>query len=616
MTKQKKLRHSEYYDMQPLFDKLYADSKNGKVFNNLVRIIGCEENIRLAYRNIKRNGGSNTAGVDKLTIKDIEKLSVEQYVSIVQRKLMFYKPKPVKRVEIPKPNGKMRPLGIPTIIDRLVQQCILQVMEPICEAKFYERSNGFRPNRSAENAIAQCYKMINLQKLYFVVDVDIKGFFDNVNHTKLIQQIWHMGIRDKKLLCIIREMLKAPIVMPNGDTEYPTKGTPQGGILSPLLSNIVLNELDWWIDSQWEGMPTKREYKCEVRPNGTVNKTAIYGAFKNTTKLKEMHIVRYADDFKLFCRKRSDAEKVFIAVKLWLHDRLKLEISEEKSKIVNLKRNYSEFLGFEIKAVKKRKRYVVKSHMTPKAIEREKDKLIKQVIQIAHVQDRDEEAREITLYNSMVFGIHNYYRYATMISSDCEQIHRAVSTVMKNRLYNRLSKRGTINEVYIRENYGKSKQIRFVSSKTVAPIGYIQTKTPLFKKKKVCKYTVEGREIIHKSLGINTSIMIALMRIKEPRRSVEYMDNRISLYAAQYGRCAITGKELSIDEIHCHHKLPLKCGGDDRYSNLIIVHKDVHMLIHATSEETILTYLNRIELDRKALAKLNALRVMAGNSEI
>lgn len=616
MTKQKKLRHSEYYDMQPLFDKLYADSKNGKVFNDLVRIIGCEENIRLAYRNIKRNGGSNTAGVDKLTIKDIEKLSVEQYVSIVQRKLMFYKPKPVKRVEIPKPNGKMRPLGIPTIIDRLVQQCILQVMEPICEAKFYERSNGFRPNRSAENAIAQCYKMINLQKLYFVVDVDIKGFFDNVNHTKLIQQIWHMGIRDKKLLCIIREMLKAPIVMPNGDTEYPTKGTPQGGILSPLLSNIVLNELDWWIDSQWEGMPTKREYKCEVRPNGTVNKTAIYGAFKNTTKLKEMHIVRYADDFKLFCRKRSDAEKVFIAVKLWLHDRLKLEISEEKSKIVNLKRHYSEFLGFEIKAVKKRKRYVVKSHMTPKAIEREKDKLIKQVIQIAHVQDRDEEAREITLYNSMVFGIHNYYRYATMISSDCEQIHRAVSTVMKNRLYNRLSKRGTINEVYIRENYGKSKQIRFVSSKTVAPIGYIQTKTPLFKKKKVCKYTVEGREIIHKSLGINTSIMIALMRIKEPRRSVEYMDNRISLYAAQYGRCAITGKELSIDEIHCHHKLPLKCGGDDRYSNLIIVHKDVHMLIHATSEETILTYLNRIKLDRKALAKLNALRVMAGNSEI
>lgn len=289
------------------------------------------------------------------------------------------------------------------------------------------------------------------------------------------------------------------------------------------------------------------------------------GAFKNTTKLKEVHIVRYADDFKLFCRKRSDAEKVFIAVKLWLQDRLKLEISEEKSKIVNLKRHYSEFLGFEMKAVKKRKRYVVKSHMTEKAISKEKAALIEQVKQIAHVQDRDDEAREITLYNSMVFGIHNYYRYATMIATDCEQIHRAVSTVMKNRLYGRLTKKRQINEVYIRKNYGDSKQIRFISSKTVAPVGYIQTKTPLFKKKKVCKYTPEGRAEIHKNLGINTSIMLALMRIKEPRRSVEYMDNRISLYAAQYGRCAVTGKELWLDEIHCHHKQPLCRGGTDKY---------------------------------------------------
>lgn len=456
-----------------------------------------------------------------------------------------------------------------------------------------------------------CYGGLDLSST-----TDITAFVDNVNHTKLIQQIWHMGIRDKKLLCIIREMLKAPIVMPNGTVEHPTKGTPQGGILSPLLSNIVLNELDWWIDSQWENMPTKYEYSCEVRPNGTINKTAIYGAFKNTTKLKEVHIVRYADDFKLFCRKRSDAEKVFIAVKLWLQDRLKLEISEEKSKIVNLKRHYSEFLGFEMKAVRKRKRYVVKSHMTEKAISKEKTALIEQVKQIAHVQDRDDEAREITLYNSMVFGIHNYYRYATMIATDCEQIHRAVSTVMKNRLYGRLTKKGQINEVYIRKNYGDSKQIRFISSKTVAPVGYIQTKTPLFKKKKVCKYTPEGRAEIHKNLGINTSIMLALMRIKEPRRSVEYMDNRISLYAAQYGRCAVTGKELGLDEIHCHHKQPLSMGGTDKYMNLVIVHRDIHRLIHATDPNTIAMYLNLFQLDKKALAKLNALRVLTGQPEI
>lgn len=616
MTKQKKLRHSEYYDLQPTFDKLYSDSQNGKIFTNLLEIISSEENIRLAYRNIKKNSGSSTIGIDKLSIKDIENMSIESYVNIIKRKLTWYKPKPVKRVEIPKPNGKMRPLGIPTIVDRLVQQCILQVLEPICEAKFFERSNGFRPNRSAEQAIAQCYKMIQLQNLHFVVDIDIKGFFDNVNHSKLIKQMWNLGIRDKKLLCIIKEMLKAPIVMPDGKVAYPTKGTPQGGILSPLLSNIVLNELDWWITSQWEEMPTKYQYKCEIRPNGTKNKSPIYGALRNTSKLKEVYIIRYADDFKLFCRKKSDAEKVFIAVKRWLKERLKLEISEEKSKVVNLKRHYSEFLGFELKAVKKRKKYVVCSHMTKKAKIREKKKLVEQIKNIAHTKNRDDEAKEITLYNSMVMGIHNYYCIATMISSDCGSLHRNVSIVMKNRLRKRLSKKGKINEVYIRKQYGKSKQIRFISSKTICPIGYIKTKTPMFKKKKVCKYTPEGREEIHKNLKINTRTMLELMRVKDKRRSIEYMDNRISLFAAQYGRCNVTGKELSINEIHCHHKVPIKLGGTDEYSNLVILHQDIHILIHSTDIETQNTYLKLINPDKKALNKINELRLLVGNSKL
>ena len=204
MTKQKKLRYSEYYNLQDLFDKLYADSKQGKVFTNLMEIISGEDNIRLAYRSIKRNKGSNTAGVDGITIEDIEKLPAEKYVEIVQRKLTWYKPKPVRRKEIPKANGGTRPLGIPVMIDRLVQQSILQILEPICEAKFHERSNGFRPNRSAEHALAQCYKMIQQMNLHYVVDVDIKGFFDNVDHAKLIKQMWTLVLRDKKLICIIK----------------------------------------------------------------------------------------------------------------------------------------------------------------------------------------------------------------------------------------------------------------------------------------------------------------------------------------------------------------------------------------------------------------------------
>ena len=265
----------------------------GKVFQNLMELIASKENIRLAYRTIKGNKGSRTPGVDKRTIKHLAKMSEGAFIQLIQKQFSWYHPRPVRRVEIPKPNGKLRPLGIPTIVDRIVQQCILQVLEPICEAKFYERSNGFRPNRSTEHAVAQCCRLMQIQHLHYAVDLDIHGFFDNVNHGKLIRQMWKLGIRDKKLLCIIKQMLKAPIVLPDGKRVYPTKGTPQGGILSPLLSNIVLNELDWWIASQWENMPTHYEYKTRKNARGTEIKSHIYRALRGSN-LKEMYIVRYA----------------------------------------------------------------------------------------------------------------------------------------------------------------------------------------------------------------------------------------------------------------------------------------------------------------------------------
>ena len=286
--KQSKLRHLEYYGMQETLDKLYADSKRDKIFTNLIEIIRSEENIKLAYRNIKKNAGSNTSGVDELTIKDIKMLTGREYVETVRKKMSWYKPKAVRRVEIPKPSGKTRPLGIPAIWDRLVQQCILQVLEPICETKFSKHSYGFRPNKSAENAVAEAYNKIQHSQLHFVVDIDIKSFFDNINHAKLIKQIWQLGIRDKNLICIIKEMLKVPVKMPNGEIIYPTKGTPQGGVLSPLLANIVLNELDWWILSQWENMYSVKEKppKPGYSANGERNLGSAYRSLKKPDSSK------------------------------------------------------------------------------------------------------------------------------------------------------------------------------------------------------------------------------------------------------------------------------------------------------------------------------------------
>ncbi|MCI6567841.1 MAG: reverse transcriptase domain-containing protein, partial [Dysosmobacter sp.] len=277
----------------------------------------------------------------------------------------------------------------PTITDRLVQQCILQILEPICEAKFHPHSFGFRPNRGCEHAIAAAYFKMQKQHLHYVVDIDIKGFFDNVNHGKLLKQMWSMGIRDKKLLSILSAMLKAEVA----GVGFPEKGTPQGGIISPLLSNIVLNELDWWISDQWETFIPRREYSCK------------YPSLRKSN-LKECYIVRYADDFKLFCRKRSDAVKLFEATKQWLKERLGLEISPEKSKIVNLKRHYSDFLGYQMKVHAKGKtpqgfpKYVVTSRMGEKAYHRIDQHVHDLVKELQHTIGTNREHRMVSRWNS------------------------------------------------------------------------------------------------------------------------------------------------------------------------------------------------------------------------
>ena len=246
LKKKQLLRNNEYYSMQDVFDKLYEQSKNGKKFTKLVELIRDENNIILAYRSIKKNKGSVTPGTDGLNINYIEEMGLDNYIKHIQGKLDNYFPKSVRRVEIPKPNGKTRPLGIPCIDDRIIQQCIKQILEPICEARFHNHSYGFRPNRSTTHAIARSNFLMWNSNLHYVVDIDIKGFFDNVNHSKLKKQMWNLGIQDKNLICIIGKILKSEI---EGEG-IPNKGTPQGGIISPLLSNIVLNELDWWISNQ------------------------------------------------------------------------------------------------------------------------------------------------------------------------------------------------------------------------------------------------------------------------------------------------------------------------------------------------------------------------------
>ena len=611
-----KVRNNSYYDMEKTFDDLYAKSLNGNGFYHLIEIITSENNIKLAYRNIKTNTGSYTAGCDGMTIKNIEGMEEDEVIEKIKNKFQNFNPKLVKRVERPRADGELIPLGIPSIWDRIIQQAILQVMEPIAEAKFHPNSNGFRPLKSCETAMAQTMKLIQQQKLFYVVDFSIKGFFDNVNHNKLMSQLWNMGFKDKRLLSIIKKMLKANIKLPDGTVITLKKGTLQGGVLSPLLGNIILNDLDWWIDSQWASFPTKKEYACYVHENGSVNRAHKFSSMRNYSNLKEVFFVRYADDFKLFCRDLDSATKMHIATKKWLKEELKLEVNEEKTKVVNLKTDKLDFLGFTIGTVMKGKKRVCSTHISSKNIERIQKVLIEKVKEMQKPHDGSELFLTINRYNSIVIGIHNYYRIATCVCLDLEPIQQHMHYVFTNRLKKQYNRNGTPPKGYISENYGNSKQLRYIHKQCVIPIGCIKTSDAKQLPRKYNKYTPEGREAMRNSYGINMEILHALLNQKFINRSMEYMDNRVTVYTSQKGKCQVMGTDLVIENMHCHHKLPVSLGGTDEFKNLIYIRADVHNLIHAVEEEYIEKLLFQIKPNAKQLSKINKLRKICNLKEI
>lgn len=607
-----RLRHSiSYYGLQDEFDKLYKESSEGKKFKNLMELICSEDNIRLAYRNIKSNAGSFTAGTDGIIIKDIKRMKDTDFIKLVQNKFKNYRPSEVRRVYIPKSNGKKRPLGIPTITERIVQQCIKQVLEPICEAKFHPHSYGFRPNRNVSNALFRMQFLINNSQLCYCIDADIKSFFDEVDHGKLLKQLWNLGIQDKALLSIISKMLKFKV---DGVTQ--TKGTPQGGILSPLLANVVLNELDWWVSNQYETKPPK------CKEEAPMAKTTRFRSLKNSN-LKEMYIVRYADDFKIMCRNYNEAKRTLMALEKWIKERLGLTLSKEKTKIINLKKNYSHFLGVKIIAKKGvRNKYTARS----KIADDRKEKIIKSLKRcISRISKyKGKYKRDVNLFNLKLMGMHNYYSCATNVFKDFKEIWFKLHTTLRNRLKN-IGKYGiwesevfSQNERYFNKRRYKTWKINGIP---LIPIVDVNYKTNLGYSQKKTIYSKEGRELIgFRRLSLEYELR-ELRSENSFNDTIEFRDNKISKYSAQKGNCGITGTWLGDKMKNCHHVIRRADGGSDKYSNLLWVVWEAHVLIHAVKEETINKYLEIVksisEIKEKELIKrINKYRKLAGNFEI
>ena len=332
----------------------------------LLEQILSNQNMNQAYKRVYRNKG--TSGVDGISVEELKEYlrehKEELRSQIRQRK---YKPQPTLRVEIPKENGKMRQLGIPTVVDRVVQQAINQILSPMFEKQFSDYSYGFRPKRSCEMAIIQALEYLN-DGYDWIVDIDLERFFDTVHQDKLMRIISYT-VKDGDVISLIRKYLVSG-VMENGKYVETPVGTPQGGNLSPLLSNILLNELDKELEA------------------------------------RELRFVRYADDSLIFVKSEKAATRVLNSMTHFIEKKLGLKVNGEKSRIT--RPNSTKFLGFGFYFDTNTKKYQSRPHKDSiKKFQRTLRKLTKRNWSVS----LDERIRKL---NQVIRGWVNYFRIAKM----------------------------------------------------------------------------------------------------------------------------------------------------------------------------------------------------------
>ena len=583
-------------ELRALLDKLYQQSREAReagerpAFKGLLEIMSAEATIVTAIHNIKSNHGSDTPGVDNKTMKrDYLQKSYKWVINDIRAAFEKFEPQKVRRKYIDKPGKKeKRPLGIPTIRDRIVQECMRIVMEPIMEAQFFEHSYGFRPMRDTAMALERLNFITFHTGYYWFVEGDISKCFDHIDHATLLRRLYHMGIKDRRVLQSIKQMLKAGVL---DECEVNEEGTMQGGIISPLLANVYLDIMDEWITKQWELKHTEHAYIQDSAKRRALKKTNLVPGF----------LVRYADDFVIITDSREHAEFWKASLQAFLETGMKLTLSKEKTLITDVRKKHACFLGYEFRVVKGKGEhgYVTRTRPDRERLCRKVDALTDSIKKIPRETSREKLIDEINRINSQIRGVIQYYQCCTWVSVSMEKYGRKLQLAASRRLKQFKGKwipaKETQNLPRIHQNYRqKLPSVKYRDIYIgVTSLTFCQWQETRGKNPKESPYTEEGRDInfrrtkkkrIQARLDelYSENVATAVLNGKWGHlNNFEFVMNRAYALNRDRLKCRVCGKWLIDNTPYTHRINPrLPLARVNRVNNLISVHRKCYQAIN------------------------------------
>ena len=532
------------FSMQQKLDRAVADDNSKairKTFDALVRQSMAVKTLAV-YRITYTNSGKYTAGVDGISTPKGYKSETDNFRYKLLKDIdIFSKPYPIKRVFIPKPNGKQRPLGIPTLKDRITQEILRIGIEPIAEYHFHDSSYGFRPKRSCQDVQESLFKFLaQSNRKRYILEGDIKSCFDNISHSHIIKTLkgWHIP---EYTLKILQKIITSEVIH-NFKTENITKGTPQGGVISPLLCNVAMNCFDYYIATKY-GKVDRHGGKHYISP-----------------------MIRYADDFVILCKSKTEAHHVKEDITEFLHTNIGLTLSHEKTKITHIKDGF-DFVGFNLRKYRKHRTNKPKSERNLNDyVYLAKPQREKSVNLIRNCKDILKNGIDlpqdviIGLLNLKLRGWGNYYRHV---------VSKEVFSFIDNSLFHLTLKWGkrrhpNKSTKWVYQNYfqyegkGKSKNFRTGNSRL-----YRLAQIPIIRHPKVAK----GKRVYNYKDA-------DYWKNREKRlANISLYYRHKTLYNKQKGLCAycgytITSEHIRDGHIELHHITPKGRGGKDSQSNL------------------------------------------------